>query len=147
MSVDEAHELENAAMSALSPELDSAALAELAAQVAEWAEDQVGLDGATQLVDAVTNLDRYLDDERLARAAMHAFDTAERDPLGRAVLRTVTVASPLQGDAFVADDGWSRDDLPPTPSRAQLGIRRMANVRRAAGSGRRARLRTRRRAC
>ena len=32
---------------------------------------------------------------------MRAFDTAERDLLGRNVLRTVTVASPLQGDAFV----------------------------------------------
>ena len=32
---------------------------------------------------------------------MNAFDTAERDLLGRAALRTVTVASPLQGDAFV----------------------------------------------
>jgi ATP-dependent DNA helicase RecQ len=99
--VDEAHELENAATNALSPELDSGALAELAVQVAEWAEDQAGLPAAGQLADAVTNLDRYLEDERLARAAMRAFDTAERDPLGRALLRTVTVASPLQGDAFV----------------------------------------------
>jgi RecQ family ATP-dependent DNA helicase len=99
--VDEAHELENSATSALSSELDSGTLAELAVQVAEWAEDQVGLVGAEQLTDAVINLDRYLDDERLAHAAMRAFDTAERDSLGRAVLRTVTVASPLQGDAFV----------------------------------------------
>jgi RecQ family ATP-dependent DNA helicase len=99
--VDEAHELEGAATGALSPELDTGALAELATQVAEWAQDQIGLPGVGQLADAVTNLDRYLDDERLARAAMLAFDTAQRDALGRARLRTVTVASPLQGDAFV----------------------------------------------
>ncbi len=99
--VDEAHELENAATNALSPQLDSGALIQLAAQVAEWAQDQIGLPGADQLADAVTSLERYLDDERMARAAMRAFDTAERDPLGRSVLRTVTVASPLQGDAFV----------------------------------------------
>ena len=99
--VDEAHELEGAATGALSPELDSTALAELAAQVAEWAHDQAGLPGVGQLADAVLNLDRYLDDERLARSAMLAFDSAQRDPLGRAALRTVTVASPLQGDAFV----------------------------------------------
>ena len=99
--VDEAHELENAATSALSAELDSGVLAELAAQVAEWAQEQTGLAGAGQLADAVINLERYLEDERLVRAAMRAFDTAERDLLGRNVLRTVTVASPLQGDAFV----------------------------------------------
>ncbi len=99
--VDEAHELENAATSALSAGLDSGALAELAVRIAEWVQDQTGLPGVERLADAVTNLDRYLEDERLARAAMRAFDTAERDPLRRAVLRTVTVASPLQGDAFV----------------------------------------------
>ena len=99
--VDEAHELEAAATHALSPELDSSALAELAAQAGEFAQDQTDLPAARQLADAVMHLDRYLDDERLARAAMNAFDTAERDPLGRAVLRTVTVASPLQGDANV----------------------------------------------
>jgi len=99
--VDEAHELEAAATDALSPELDSAALAELAAQAGEWAQGQTELPAARQLADAVMNLDRYLEDERLARAAMRAFDTAERDPLGRALLRTVTVASPLQGDANV----------------------------------------------
>ena len=47
--VDEAHELEAAATGALSPELDSGALAELATQVAEWAQDQAGLPGAGQL--------------------------------------------------------------------------------------------------
>ena len=99
--VDEAHELEGAATGALSPELDSTTLAELAAQVAEWAQDQAGLPGVGQLADAALNLDRYLDDERLARSAMLAFDSVQRDPLGRAALRTVTVASPLQGDAFV----------------------------------------------
>jgi len=99
--VDEAHELENAATAALSSEFDSGALAELAALTAEWARDQAGLGGVDLLVDAVTSLDRYLDDERLARAAMRAFDTAEGDLLHRDMLRTVTVASPLQGDAFV----------------------------------------------
>src|SRR6266700_2908044 len=99
--VDEAHELEGDATGALSPELDSGSLAELATQVAEWAQDQIPLPGVGQLADAVMDLDRYLDDERLARAAMVAFDTAPRDALGRAHLRTVTVASPLQGDAFV----------------------------------------------
>ena len=36
--VDEAHELETAATGALSPQLDSGALAELTTQVAEWAQ-------------------------------------------------------------------------------------------------------------
>jgi RecQ family ATP-dependent DNA helicase len=99
--VDEAHELEAAATGALSVAVDSGALTELASQAGEWAQGQASLPGVGQLADAVTGLDRYLEDERLARAAMRAFDTAERDPLGRAVLRTVTVASPLQGDAFI----------------------------------------------
>ena len=47
--VDEAHELENAATSALSPELDSGVLTELAVQVAEWAQDQTGLAGTGSL--------------------------------------------------------------------------------------------------
>ncbi len=99
--VDEAHELENTATNALSSKLDSGALTELAAQGAEWAEENSDVQGADRVANAALNLDRYLDDERLARAAMRAFDTAERDPLGRNVLRAVTVASPLQGDAFV----------------------------------------------
>lgn len=99
--VDEAHELENAATNALSPELDSAALSELAMQVAEWEQDQAETPGVAQLADAVENLDMYLEDGRLANAAMRAFDTAERDLFGRSAPRTVTVASPFQGDAFV----------------------------------------------
>ncbi|MGH3025568.1 MAG: hypothetical protein ACRDLR_03895, partial [Gaiellaceae bacterium] len=99
--VDEAHELENAATSALSPELDSGTLHELAAQAAEWADENGAVQGAAWVADAALALDRYLEDERLARAAARAFDSAERDPLGRSVLRTVTVASPLQGDAYV----------------------------------------------
>jgi ATP-dependent DNA helicase RecQ len=99
--VDEAHELENAATSALSSEIDAGAIAELAVQAAEWADENDDITGAARVADGALSLDRYLEDERLARAAMDAFDTAERDPLGRNVLRTVTVASPLQGDAFV----------------------------------------------
>ena len=97
--VDEAHELEAAATEALSHELDFGSLSELAVQVAEWTQEQGAMPAATQLAEAAMNLDRYLDDGRLARATMTAFDTAERDPLGRVILRTVTLASPLQGSA------------------------------------------------
>lgn len=99
--VDEAHELENAATSAMTPEVDSRAIAELSRQAGEWARDQREGEGMDQLLEAVEKFERYIEDGRLEKAAMLAFDTAERDPLARDALRTVTVASPLQGDAFV----------------------------------------------
>lgn len=99
--VDEAHELENAATTALSPEFDSALLAEIVKSARDWIVDQAETDPIRHLSEAVTSLDLYLEDERLATAALKAFDTAERDPLGRNVLRTVTVANPLEGDASV----------------------------------------------
>jgi ATP-dependent DNA helicase RecQ len=101
--VDEAHELETAATDALSATFDSGALAELASTAGEWAGEQPReAPGVARLAAAVGDLERYLEDERLARAAMHAFDTAESSGFA-ASLRTVTVASPLQGDSHVGE--------------------------------------------
>jgi RecQ family ATP-dependent DNA helicase len=101
--VDEAHELENAATDALSATFDSGALAELTSTAGEWAAEQSRESpGVARLVSAVVDVERYLEDERLARAAMNAFDTAEIGGFATS-LRTVTVASPLQGDSHVRE--------------------------------------------
>ncbi len=99
--VDEAHELENAATGALAVEFDSGTLTELAIQSAEWAAEHADHEGTTGLRVAALDLDSYLAGEQLANTARHAFDEAEPDPLGRSILRVVTVASPLQGDSHV----------------------------------------------
>jgi RecQ family ATP-dependent DNA helicase len=99
--VDEAHELENAATSALSPEVDSQELGELARHTRDWARDQGRTEEVELLLLAVEKLEMYLEDNRLENAAMRAFDIVEKDPLSAINLRAVTVASPLQGDAFI----------------------------------------------
>jgi RecQ family ATP-dependent DNA helicase len=99
--VDEAHELENAATAALGPSVESGLLDKLVGDTRDWLGDQPGDERLAELERAARDFDRLLDDERLHRAALQAFDTAEADPLGRATLRTITVASPLQGDAHV----------------------------------------------
>jgi len=99
--VDEAHELESAATSALAIEFDSGTIAELQTLSAEWARDQADIAGADELALAAVEFDSYLGSERLERTAMSAFDEAEADPLGRSILRVITIASPLQGDSHV----------------------------------------------
>ena len=99
--VDEAHELENTATTALSATAETAKLEKVVADAGEWLADQQSVEALGEVEVAVRGLDRLLDDSRLHRAALQAFDTAETDPLGRATLRTITVASPVQGDAHV----------------------------------------------
>jgi ATP-dependent DNA helicase RecQ len=99
--IDEAHEFENAASQTMSSSFDSGIVTSLAEDIFSWLTDQPPGAGGDTLADILNDFDRYLDDERLPRAAMIAFTSAESDPLSRSYLRTVTVASPLQGDAYV----------------------------------------------
>jgi RecQ family ATP-dependent DNA helicase len=99
--VDEAHELESAATAALGPSIESGLLDKLVSDSRDWLQDQAGGERLAELERAARGLDLLLDDARLHRAALQAFDTAEADPLGRATLRTITVASPVQGDKDV----------------------------------------------
>lgn len=99
--VDEAHELENAATSAIAPSLDSKMIGKLAEDVTDWLGDQPNRDQLRELDETVEAVNRFLEDERMQRSTMRAFDTDERDPLAHALLRVVTIASPLQGEAHV----------------------------------------------
>lgn len=99
--VDEGHELENAATGALGASVETGLLENLVSGVRDWLSDQPRHEALAELEQGARDLDLMLDDARLHRAALQAFDTAEVDPLGRAILRTITVASPLQGDAHV----------------------------------------------
>ena len=99
--VDEAHELENAATGALGATIESGRIEKLVADTRDWLSDQGQGEGLASLEQTARAVDLILDDARVYRAALQAFDRAEADPLGRAQLRTITVASPVQGDAHV----------------------------------------------
>jgi len=97
--VDEAHQLEDAATSALTTELDYRALEDLYEDLVSWSVEH---GGATGVAAAVGNLGRLLDHEQLPKAASLAFD-ARSGGVGAIVgARTVTLASPYAGTAGVA---------------------------------------------
>ncbi|MFE1320899.1 DEAD/DEAH box helicase [Kitasatospora phosalacinea] len=101
--VDEAHELENAATSALTTAVEYQALEELFSDCAVWlAEARAGAvrDRASRAVDT---LEALLEGERLPRLAAHAFDARSR---GVGVLvgnRSAVLASPYAGASGSSD--------------------------------------------
>jgi Rad3-related DNA helicase len=99
--VDEAHQLEDAATSALTTTLDYSAVEDLFAELSGWLEENRGQAEWAAVAGAVRNLGILLDHEQLPRVAGQAFDARSA---GVGVLigsRAVTLASPYVGTAGV----------------------------------------------
>jgi len=99
--VDEAHQLEDAATSALTTTLDYRAVEDLFFELAGWLGENRGAAELAAVADAVRNLGVLLDHEQLPKVAGQAFDARSA---GVGVLvgsRTVTLASPYVGTAGV----------------------------------------------
>lgn len=100
--VDEAHQLEDAATSALTTALDYSAVEDLFAELRNWSSDHAGTPEAATVGSSVTNLGFLLDHEQLPKVASMAFDARSA---GAGVLignRTVTLASPYAGTTGVS---------------------------------------------
>jgi len=100
--VDEAHQLEDAATSALTTTLDYRAVEDLFGDLRGWLADNAGPPEAAAVADAVGNLGYLLDHEQLPKVAGLAFDARSA---GVGVLvgsRAVTLASPFAGTAGVS---------------------------------------------
>ena len=99
--VDEAHQLEDAATSALTTTLDYSAIEDLFAELGGWLDENGSLAEWAAVAGAVRNLGILLDHEQLPRVAGQAFDARSA---GVGVLigsRAVTLASPYVGTAGV----------------------------------------------
>jgi RecQ family ATP-dependent DNA helicase len=99
--IDEAHQLEDAATSALTTTLDYRAVEDLVAELSGWLGENRGPAEWAAVADAVHNLDVLLDHEQLPKVAGQAFDARSA---GVGVLvgsRAVTLASPYVGTAGV----------------------------------------------
>jgi RecQ family ATP-dependent DNA helicase len=99
--VDEAHQLEDAATSALTTALDYRSVEDLFGELRGWVADHGGVAEARPVEDAVRNLGFLLDHEQLPKTAGLAFDARSA---GVGVLvgsRTVTLVSPYAGTAGV----------------------------------------------
>ncbi|MBZ6203872.1 DEAD/DEAH box helicase [Streptomyces olivaceus] len=95
--VDEAHELENAATSALTTAVDYQDLEAVLAEHRSWLGEALPGPERDRAGTAVGELDRLLDDERLPRIAAQAFDAQAKGVGVRIGSRTTTVASPYSG--------------------------------------------------
>ncbi|QMU68456.1 DEAD/DEAH box helicase [Streptacidiphilus sp. P02-A3a] len=101
--VDEAHELENAATSALTAAVDYQALEELFSECTAWLSDARAGAARDRAADAVAALETLLDGEQLPRLAARAFDARAR---GVGVLigsRSAVLASPYAGTSGSAE--------------------------------------------
>ncbi|MBB1257857.1 DEAD/DEAH box helicase [Streptomyces alkaliterrae] len=95
--IDEAHELENAATSALTVAVDYQDLEALLSEYSAWLEEVHHGAADEQAATSVAGLDRLLDDERLPRLAAQAFDAQARGMGVRVGTRATTLASPFTG--------------------------------------------------
>ncbi len=99
--IDEAHQLEDAATSALTKELDYAAIEDLFADLRAWLNDHRDQAGWSEVAAAVQNLGNLLDHEQLPKVAGQAFD-ARSAGVGVVIgSRSVTLASPFTGRAGI----------------------------------------------
>jgi ATP-dependent DNA helicase RecQ len=99
--VDEAHQLEDAATSALTTMLDYPAVEDLFAELVGWLDENRGPAEWVAVADAVRNLGILLSHEQLPKVAGQAFDARSA---GVGVLvgsRAVTLTSPYAGTAGV----------------------------------------------
>ncbi|MBV8995093.1 MAG: DEAD/DEAH box helicase family protein, partial [Pseudonocardiales bacterium] len=100
--VDEAHQLEDAATSALTTTLDYQAVEDLQAELADWTRANTRGRGAEgqSVVDAVRNLGFLLEHEQLPKVAGQVFDARSGGGRGSQIgSRAVTLASPYSGDS------------------------------------------------
>ncbi|WP_198535399.1 DEAD/DEAH box helicase [Streptomyces caatingaensis] len=95
--VDEAHELENAATSALSVTADYHDMEELLAECRSWLADARKGPSRDRLAGALAELEELFDDERLPRLAARAFDARAKGVGVRVGNRTAVLASPFSG--------------------------------------------------
>ncbi|MFF8946707.1 DEAD/DEAH box helicase [Streptomyces sp. NPDC014864] len=95
--IDEAHELESAATSALTVAVDYQDLETLLPECHAWLADAHPGVARDQAASAIADLERLLDDERLPRLAAQAFDTQARGVGVRIGSRATTLASPFTG--------------------------------------------------
>ncbi|UNZ20557.1 DEAD/DEAH box helicase [Streptomyces sp. 891-h] len=95
--IDEAHELENAATSALTVAVDYQDLEALLPEYHAWVTDAHPGTARDHAAAAITNLERLLDDERLPRLAAQAFDAQAKGVGVRIGSRATTLASPYTG--------------------------------------------------
>ncbi|MFJ7074182.1 DEAD/DEAH box helicase [Streptomyces sp. NPDC098781] len=95
--IDEAHELENAATSALTVTADYQDLEALLPEYQAWIADAPPGTAKEQAAAAIADLERLLDDERLPRLAAQAFDAQAKGVGVRIGSRATTLASPYAG--------------------------------------------------
>ncbi|MFE2696945.1 DEAD/DEAH box helicase [Streptomyces mirabilis] len=95
--IDEAHELENAATSALTVAADYRDLENLLAECQTWLADARAGGARNRAAIAVGELEELFDDERLPRLAARAFDTRAKGVGVRVGSRTAALASPYAG--------------------------------------------------
>ncbi|MFF6888433.1 DEAD/DEAH box helicase [Streptomyces sp. NPDC012421] len=101
--LDEAHELENAATTALTVAVDHQDLEEVLAEHHTWVAEARSGPERDRAGAAISELDRLLDDERLPRLAAQAFD-AQAKGVGVTIgNRTATLAGPHTGTAGTRD--------------------------------------------
>ncbi|WP_051966076.1 DEAD/DEAH box helicase [Kitasatospora mediocidica] len=101
--IDEAHELENAATSALTTAVDYQALEELLSECAIWLTDARGGPAKERTANAIGALESLLDGERLPRLAARAFDARARGVGVRIGGRNAVLASPYAGTSGSSD--------------------------------------------
>jgi ATP-dependent DNA helicase RecQ len=99
--VDEAHQLEDAATSALSTTLEYRAVEDLFGELESWVADNRAADVAA-VTAAVRNLGFLLDHEQLPKVAGMAFDARSAGVGVTVGSRTVTLASPYAGTAGIS---------------------------------------------
>ncbi|WP_328548775.1 DEAD/DEAH box helicase [Streptomyces platensis] len=95
--LDEAHELENAATSALTVSVDYQDLEALLADYQEWTAGAADSAERNRTEAAVADLERLLDDERLPRLAAQAFDAQAKGVGVRIGGRATALAGPHTG--------------------------------------------------
>ncbi|MFE0170910.1 DEAD/DEAH box helicase [Streptomyces sp. NPDC059002] len=101
--VDEAHELENAATSALTVAADYRDLEDLLSECHVWLADARAGEDRDRAQRAITELDELFDDERLPRLAARAFDARAKGVGVRVGSRTAVLASPYAGTSGTAE--------------------------------------------
>ncbi|MEU5425271.1 DEAD/DEAH box helicase [Streptomyces olivoreticuli] len=101
--IDEAHELENAATSALTVAVDYQDLEELLSEYQAWATEARPGAARDQAALVIADLERLLDDERLPRLAAQAFDAQAKGVGVRIGSRATTLASPYTGTSGTRD--------------------------------------------
>ncbi|MET8009881.1 DEAD/DEAH box helicase [Streptomyces sp. NPDC005271] len=101
--VDEAHELENAATSALTVTVDYRDLENLLAECWAWRADAIEGVARDQTIGAIAELEELFDNEQLPRLAAQAFDARAKGAGVRVGSRAAVLASPYAGTSGTRD--------------------------------------------